>query len=78
MTEQTHETEDDVQDHVYRCSDGHLYTSTWLRDHCSLVHPGPGARLHRCPVDGRWRITRSVDADQLSDAQLDGARQHRL
>lgn len=67
-----------MQDHIYRCSDGHLYTSTWLREHWSAVHLGSGARLHRCPIDHRWRITRAVDANQLSEAQLDDARRHRL
>jgi hypothetical protein len=67
-----------VDDRIYRCSDGHLYTSTWLRDHCSLVHLGLGARLHRCPVDHRWRITKEVDANTLTEQQLDAARQHHL
>ena len=78
MTTNDHQKEGEVQDLIYRCSDGHLYTSTWLRDHYSLVHLGSGTHLHRCPVDHRWRITRQVEANQLTEEQLDDARQHRL
>lgn len=66
-----------MQDHIYRCSDGHLYTATVLRQYATLGHMG-SAQLHRCPFDHRWRMTRPANANELSEEQIDDAHHHRL
>lgn len=66
---------------VYRCSDGHLFTSTYLRVGLSLFHvgvPGTSSHLQRCPVDHRWRMVRPVNPNELDDSQLGEARRYRL
>jgi hypothetical protein len=62
---------------IVRCSDGHLYTAHWppfvsLR----TVRLGGGARLAKCPIDNRWRVTKIVNANELSESDLQEARSH--
>lgn len=61
---------------IYRCSDGHLYTASWLKAFALSVHLGYGTHLQRCPVDRRWRRASRIEANELTSDQLGQARQH--
>ncbi len=66
-------------DVTVRCSDGHLYTATWvplvgLRS----VRLGRGNRFARCPIDRKWRMTELVDTATLSAPEVNEARQHHV
>lgn len=62
---------------VIRCSDGHLYTATWIPTvGLRSIRLGPDMRIDRCPVDHRWRRARIVDPAGLTDAELARAREH--
>lgn len=62
---------------ILRCSDDHLFTSSEGSRLFLSLHLGP-SRLMRCPVDGRWRMTRNVNSRDLTEAQLAEAAQHRF
>lgn len=55
---------------IYRCSDGHLYSAAWALTVVKSVHLGFSTKLQRCPVDGRWRLARAVDPNELSSSEL--------
>jgi hypothetical protein len=60
-----------------RCSGGDLYTATWLPGiSWRSARLGMGRRLDRCPVCHRWRMAEAIDPGDLTDADLEQARQH--
>lgn len=61
---------------IYRCSDGHLYAAQAVKASLFSIHLGLGTHLQRCPVDGRWRIARVVNPNELSEEELASARAH--
>jgi hypothetical protein len=66
-----------MSERVYQCSDGHLWVSdSWLKLQFTSAHFG-SSKFGRCPVDGRWRMSARLDRDDLTDAQLAQAQQHR-
>jgi hypothetical protein len=67
-----------VDDRIYRCSDGHLYSAEPARASLLSVHLGPGRHWQRCPVDRRWRMANLVSASDLTGDQLEQARQHQF
>ena len=61
---------------IYQCSDGHLYTASPIKAILLSIHLGIGRHFQRCPVDGRWRISKRLDRNDLTDQQLQEAQQH--
>jgi hypothetical protein len=66
-----------VNDWYYRCSGGHLFVTSWPKLVFLSVHFGPSKFL-RCPVDGHWRMARRVYPGDLTQAELDAAKQYRF
>jgi hypothetical protein len=66
-----------MPDLFFRCSDGHLFTATWLKIVFLTVHFG-NAKWMRCPVDHKWRMAYRIGADTLSETELDEAKRHRF
>ena len=64
-------------DLVFRCSDGHLFTASWLKMLFLSVHLGD-VKWTRCPVDHKWRTVSRVNPGSLSYAQIDEAKQNRF
>jgi hypothetical protein len=51
---------------IVRCSQGHLYTTTWV-PFVSFKSIRLGTRrFQRCPVGHHWALTQKVDAASLS------------
>ena len=65
-----------VGDRVLRCSDGHLFVSSEGARLLGSIHLGP-KRFMRCPVDRKWRMVANVDSRNLTEGELERARQHR-
>lgn len=64
-------------DVTVRCSDGHLYTAKWIPlVGIKSVRLGQRNRFAKCPVDKRWRMTRLVDSETLSDTEAREGQQH--
>ena len=63
---------------IYRCSDGHLYTAPVAKVILLSVHLGVGNEYQRCPVDHHWRMATRVSRKNLSESDLNEARQHRF
>ncbi len=50
-----------------RCSEGHLYTSTWVPfTSFKAARLGPNRRFQRCPVGHHWAMTTKLDPETLS------------
>lgn len=59
---------------LIRCSDGHLYSATWIPLVCwRSVRLGYGRRLDRCPVGRHWRMAEVVDPGDLTEAEREQA-----
>ncbi len=65
-------------DEIFRCSDGHLYTATWVKASLLSLHLGFGRHIQRCPVDHHWRTASRVNVNELTDEQVAEARQHKF
>jgi len=65
-----------VGDRILRCSDGHLFVSSEGARLFKSVHFGP-KRLMRCPVDRKWRMAGNVNSRDLTERELEQARQFR-
>jgi len=61
---------------ILRCSDGHLFVSGEGARLFRSVHLGP-KRLLRCPVDGKWRVAGNVDSADLTEQEVEQARNYR-
>jgi hypothetical protein len=66
-----------VGDRILRCSDGHLFVSTEGARLFLSLHLGP-KRLIRCPVDRKWRMAGNVNSADLTEQEVEQARQHRI
>lgn len=54
---------------IVRCSQGHLYTTTWM-PLVSFKSIRLGSRRYqRCPVGHHWALTAQVDPDTLTDQE---------
>ena len=62
---------------ILRCSDGHLFTASWVKILFLSVHVIDRKWL-RCPVDHKWRMADVVPAGTLSETDLYEAQQHRF
>jgi hypothetical protein len=62
---------------ILRCSDGHLFTASWLKILLLSMHFGNSVWT-RCPVDHKWRMASRIAPGDLSGAELDEAKQHRF
>jgi hypothetical protein len=60
---------------IFRCSDGHLFTASWVKILFLSAHFGNSVWT-RCPVDHKWRMASRIARDDLSDAELDQAEQY--
>jgi len=67
-----------LEDRIYRCSAGHLYSANLYRATWSAIHLGPGRHFQRCPVDHRWRMAYLVPREDLTSEQLEEARKHQM
>ncbi|HEY7103826.1 MAG TPA: hypothetical protein VH573_19485 [Mycobacteriales bacterium] len=65
-----------IGDRILRCSDGHLFVSGEGARLFMSVHLGP-KRFLRCPVDRRWRIAGNVDSADLTEQEIEQAREYR-
>jgi hypothetical protein len=65
-----------AEEKIIRCSDGHLYTARWIPLVSFRSVRLGSRRLARCPVDGRWRLARSVDPGELGEAEIEEAKRH--
>jgi hypothetical protein len=65
-----------MDDRIYRCSDGHLYSAALAKSSLLSVHLGKGAHWQRCPVDRHWRTASPVDRNSLTEEQIAEARKH--
>lgn len=62
---------------VVRCRQGHLFSTIWVPG-ASLKAVRLGwYRLQRCPVGHHWSLVRPVRDADLTDAELQFAREHR-
>jgi hypothetical protein len=61
---------------IFRCSDDHLYTASWVKASLLSLHLGVGKHVQRCPVDHHWRTARRVNANDLTDEQIAEAKDH--
>jgi hypothetical protein len=64
-----------IGERILRCSDGHLFVSGESARLFASVHLGP-KRLIRCPVDKRLRMAGNVSSGDLTEQELDQARQY--
>jgi hypothetical protein len=67
-----------MNDRIYRCSDGHLYSASVAKSILLSVHLGVATHYQRCPVDRRWRKADLVNPNTLSADQLAEAGQTRF
>jgi hypothetical protein len=51
---------------IVRCSDGHLFTSTWIPGVSFKAIRLGSARYERCPVGNHWALARNLDPSTLS------------
>jgi hypothetical protein len=59
---------------IVRCSQGHLYTTTWT-PFASIKAIRVGTRrFQRCPVGHHWALATRVNPDDLTDEQRAAAR----
>jgi hypothetical protein len=65
-----------IGDRILRCSDGHLFVSGEGARLFTSVHFGP-KRLIRCPVDRKWRMAGNVNSRDLTEQEVEQARQYR-
>jgi hypothetical protein len=65
-----------IGDRILRCSDGHLFVSGEGARLFMSVHLGP-KRFLRCPVDRRWRVAGNVDSADLTEQEIEQAREYR-
>jgi len=59
----------------YRCADGHVFKLS-VANRLLSVHLG-SSRLGRCPVDKKWTRISTVSANELTEEQLQAARDGR-
>ncbi len=64
-----------IGDRILQCSDGHYFTSSESARLFASVHLG-AKRFMKCPVDGKWRIMRNAHVKDLTEAELEEARQY--
>ncbi len=62
---------------VMRCKQGHLFETPFLPLVSLKAVKLPQGRFQRCPVDGRWGICELQFTADLSEDELEQARQHR-
>ncbi|MGD0198076.1 MAG: hypothetical protein ABSC56_09255 [Solirubrobacteraceae bacterium] len=60
-------------DKVVRCSQGHLYTSTWMWGGSLKALRLGNRRFQRCPVGHHWSMARLVDPATLSPQECEAA-----
>jgi hypothetical protein len=65
-----------VGDRILRCSDDHLFISGEGARLFQSLHLG-AKRFIRCPVDNKWRMASNVNSSDLTEQQIERARQHR-
>jgi hypothetical protein len=66
-----------VGDRILRCSDGHLFVSSEGGRLFRSLHLGP-KRLIRCPVDRKWRTAGNMASADLTEPEIEQARQYRI
>lgn len=55
-------------DTVVRCSQGHLFTTTWIPlASVKAVRLGWRTRYQRCPVGRHWALVRRLRDDEVTD-----------
>lgn len=54
-------------DTIVRCSQGHLFTTTWIVGSSVKAVRLGSKRYQRCPVCKKWRIVVPVRDDELTD-----------
>lgn len=67
-----------MNDRIYRCSDGHLYSASAAKSILFSLHLSPATHWQRCPVDKHWRKAKLVNPRDLSEDQLEEARKIRF
>ena len=63
-------------DTIVRCSQGHLFTTTWIVGSSVKAVRLGYKRYQRCPVCKKWRIVVPVRDDELSDEDRRVAAEH--
>lgn len=66
-----------MDDQICRCTAGHLFSAPPIKLHLLSVHLIDG-RWTRCPVDGKWRIIRTLNRNTLTDVEIEQAKQARF
>jgi hypothetical protein len=65
------------RDVVVRCSNGHLFTTTWIALVSFTAIRLGNARVQRCPVCERWtRVTRARDSELTDEDRHIAAAHH--
>jgi hypothetical protein len=63
-------------DTIVRCSQGHLFTTTWIVGSSVKAVRLGYRRYQRCPVCEKWRIVVPVKDDELTDQDRRTAAEH--
>ena len=61
---------------VVRCRQGHLFTTIWVPGASLKALRLGWARVQRCPVGSHWSLVTPVRDADLSDDELQFAREH--
>lgn len=61
-------------DHIVRCKDGHLFTSTWIPGFSLKAVRLGTVRYERCPVGRHWSTVSRVDESTLTADEIARAR----
>lgn len=64
-------------DTIVRCSQGHLFTTTWIVGASVKAVRLGDKRYQRCPVCQKWRIVVPVRDDELTEEDRQVAAEHR-
>ena len=62
---------------IVRCRQGHLFTTIWIPGVKLKELDLVVARVQRCPVGKHWSLVRPVRAADLSETEIQFAREHR-
>ena len=61
---------------VVRCRQGHMFTTIWIPGIKLKELDLVVARVQRCPVGNHWSLVVPVRAKDLTEAELQSAREH--
>jgi hypothetical protein len=61
---------------VVRCRQGHMFTTIWIPGIKLKELDLVVARIQRCPVGKHWSLVVPVRASDLTEAELQSAREH--